>query len=311
MGVMKKMVMVAVVVGLVGAGAAVAGTLPGMQAWAVRSGTNGVVSQLTVYGMTNQADRTALTRAWDEDVLVDTALRNRAYGVLVLVMTRDKLTPVSMGRVKNALLAETAPPPAVLDVICQFPVAERAQFQAVAEVAAVVRYVDQPEFGRLSVKYSVLRGTSVFAVGTNEQDLVRLLLAPEPLSLAFAENCKKAIKDGAVVLARVKLRAEGKSFVVKNGVNPLVVMVQSVVTALNAQECAGLEAALRGLGSDVQDVDRKSMRDLVAGWQPRMMAGEMVPGEVSQVLGKIAVALGPDAYNRFVDAYNNGTVGAK
>jgi len=99
--------------------------------------------------------------------------------------------------------------------------------------------------------------------------------------------------------------------VVKNGVNPLVVMVQPVVAALNAPECAGVEAALRDLGSTVPDVDRKALRDLVAGWQPRMMSGEMGPAEVNQVLGKIAVGLGPDAYNRFVDAYNNGTAGGK
>ena len=129
--------------------------------------------------------------------------------------------------------------------------------------------------------------------------------------LSHAENCKKAIKERAVTLARTKLRADGKSFVVKNGVNPLVVMVQSVVTALNAPECAGVEAALRDLGSTVQDIDRKVLRELVAAWQPRMMSGEMGPAEVNQVLGKIAVALGPDAYNRFVDAYNNGTSGGK
>ena len=109
----------------------------------------------------------------------------------------------------------------------------------------------------------------------------------------------------------MKLRAEGKSFVVKNGVNPLVAMVQPVVTALNTQECVGVEAALRGLGSAIPDMDRKAARDLVAGWQPKMMSGEMAPGDVSLVLGKIAVMLGPDGYNRFVDGYNNGTGGGK
>ena len=61
----------------------------------------------------------------------------------------------------------------------------------------------------------------------------------------------------------------------------------------------------------VPDVDRKALHELVVAWQPRMMSGEMGPAEVNQVLGKIAVALGPDAYNRFVDGYNNGTAGGK
>jgi len=184
-------------------------------------------------------------------------------------------------------------------------------YRAVVEAAGAVRYAKQSEYGRLVLKYTVLRGISVFGPDTSEEDLLRCLLAPEGLVLSNAENCKKAIKERAVALARIKLRAEGKSFVVKDGVNPLVVMVQPVVAALNAQECTGLETALRELGSTARDIDRKPMHDLVVSWQPKMMSGEMGPSEVNLVLGKIAVALGPDAYNRFVDAYNNGTAGAK
>ena len=302
---------VALAVALTGAGGAVAGTLTGMQAWAARSGTNVVSMSFFAHGITNPVDCAAITASWDEDVLVDTALRERAYVTLAIAMGRDKFTPANVYRMKSAALAETVPPVEVLDLVSRFPVAEREQFRAVVLAAGAVRYARQPEYGRLFVKYGVLQGRSIFGPDVGEDELLRCLVAPEGLTLNAAESFKKAVKERAVTLARIKLRADGKSFVVKNGVNPLVAMVQPVVTALNAPECAGAEAALRDLGSTVQDVDRKALREMVAGWQPRMMSGEMGPAEVNQVLGKIAVALGPDAYNRFVDGYNNGTAGVK
>jgi len=54
-------------------------------------------------------------------------------------------------------------------------------------------------------------------------------------------------------------------------------------------------------------VDRQPLRDLAAVWQPKMLSGEMGPIEATFALGKLAVVLGPDAYNQFVDVYNNGT----
>ena len=294
-----------------GVGGAVAAPLPGMVSWSTKAGTNGVTGQLASGGLTNAVDRSAVTAGWDEDALVDTALKEQAYGVIGFTMTRDKFTPANMERVKAAVLAEWPPPLAVLDLATRFPIAERGDFQAAVEAAGAVRYANQPEYGRLMVKYAILRGLSICGPDVAEDELVRYLLAPECMSLGSTDKCKRAIKERAVTLARVKLRAEGKSFVVKDGVNPLVAKVQPVVDALNAPECAGLEAALRGLGSSVTNVDRKGMDDLVAAWQPKMMSGEMPPGDVSCILGKVSVALGPDGYNRFVDAYNNGTAGAQ
>lgn len=307
---MKRMIgMVAAV--MVGAGCALAGTLTGVQAWAVRSGTNEVDRLLAGYGVTNAVDRAAVVAAWDEDVLVDTVLRTRAYGLMGFAMGRDKFATGNVARVKAAILAETAPVEAVLDVAGRLPVTDRAPFAGLLDAAAAVRYAQQPEYGRLHVKYVLLRGVSTFSPDVGEEDLVRYLVAPEGLTLGNAEKCKKAIKERAVALARVRLRASGKSFVVKDGVNPLVVMVQPVVAALNAPECAGVEGALRELGSTVADCDRAAMREAVAGWKPKVLSGEMGPTAVNAVLGKIAVELGPDAYNRFVEVYNNGSAGAK
>jgi hypothetical protein len=307
---MKRMVIVVAAMAMV-AGVGMAAPLKGMQVWAAKAGTNGVANHLSSYGLTNAADRAAVAAGWDEGVLVGTALRESAYGLIAFAMARGGLAPANVARVKAAIRAESPVPMEVLEIVGRLPVAERGEFRAAVEEAGGVKYAKQPEFGRLTVKYTVLQGKSIYGAGVEDEERVRYLLAPESMTVSCAENCKRGIKERAIVLARLKLRAEGKSFVVKDRVNPLVAMVQPVVDALNAPECAGVEAAMRALGSGVPDLDRKALREAVTGWQPAMMAGEMGPGDVNQVLGKIAVVLGPDAYNRFVDAYNNGTAGVK
>ena len=111
--------------------------------------------------------------------------------------------------------------------------------------------------------------------------------------------------------ARVTLRAEGKSFVVKDGVNPLVAKVQPVVDALNAPACEGLETALRALGLDVRDYDRGDLKKIGDSWRAQVMRGDLSGSDAVRLLGKIAVVLGAEGYNRFVDEYNNGKAGGK
>ena len=108
---------------------------------------------------------------------------------------------------------------------------------------------------RLYASDEVLAGAVFADPALDVADLVELL-APEPLELRECERAKQAVKDRAVKMARVKLRREGKSFVVRDGVNPMVECVAPVVAGLNAPACAGLEAALRGLGADVMDGGR-------------------------------------------------------
>jgi len=208
--------------------------------------------------------------------------------------------------IEACLSANTNLPLVAFDVVRYLPLADRAQFRGVVEALCAARYPKQSEFGRLLVKYNIMQGVSMYKAATDDE-LVRCLLAAESMPLTEVEACKRVLKERAVPLARMKLRAEGKSFVVKNGVNPLTDKVLPVVTALNAPECAGLEDALRGLGATVQDVDRQALRNLAAVWQPKMLSGEMGQPEAALALGKLAVVLGPDAYNQFVDVYNNGT----
>jgi len=265
---MKSMVL-AVLVGLVFVGGALADLPACFQPWVNAVGTGSVVKSLVACGVPSNS-------------------------------------VTDLASIEICLLANTNPLPVAFEVVRFLPLADRAQFRGVAEAFCAARYPQQPEFGRLIVKYDVLQGVSLYKAAT-EDELVRYLLAAENMRLPEVETCKRVLKDRAVCLARMKLRAEGKSFVVKNGVNPLPDKVLPVVTALNAPACAGLEDALRGLGATVQDVDRQALRDLAAVWQPKMLSGEMGPTEAAFALGKLAVVLGPDAYNHFVDVYNNGT----
>ena len=71
------------------------------------------------------------------------------------------------------------------------------------------------------------------------------------------------------------------------------------------------ETSSGALGGKVEDRDRVALREKTAGWREQIASGAMTSEAAMLVLGKIAVALGPEGYNRFVDGYNNGTAVAK
>ena len=288
-----------------------AGTLSGVKAWADGLGKDKAASALAARGITNAQEQAAIMADWDETALVDGALHRKAFALIEQALATDKLTATSMQKIKEALLAEKVMPTAALNIVKRYPVNERADFAKGLEGTVAQRYPAMPEFRRLFLKYSVLRDMPLFGAGVNEEDWVRWLLAGEPMDVATAQGLKEAIKARAVLLARSKLRAEGKTFVVKNGVNPLVAKVQPVVEALNAPECAGIEEALRGVGCAMGNVDRKEMRQMAKKWSTEVMQGELIESAAGQVLGKVAVALGAEGYKKFVDVYNNGTAGAQ
>ncbi|MCX6996328.1 MAG: hypothetical protein NTV49_04415 [Kiritimatiellaeota bacterium] len=284
-----------------------AGPLKGMRAWADRVGTNEVARFLTKSGIADQAACDAVTATWDEDLFVDTALTNRAFDMLLLGMKGNKLSAANMERIKAAASAQRAPIGSVVNIAMLYPVGERAIFQAAVEPVLARRFASQLEMGRLYMKYTVLQGLPMIGAGTSDDDLTRLLLAPEALGLNEADHCKQEIKNHAARLAKLRLRAEGTTFVVKNGINPLVVKVQPVIDALNAPACEGLEAALRALGAKVADCERTELKKMADVWATQMMSGDLAGGEASRYLGKVAIAMGAEAYNRFVDEFNNGT----
>jgi hypothetical protein len=292
---------------VVGGSAAYGGTLEKTAAWAKQAGEVGVERSLRGWGIKDPATVAALRESWDEDLLVDAALAARAYGLLAWAERSDGLSEASGRKIYDVLRTETNAPSAVLDVVRAVPVELRAELEPMLQELIGGRYPGQPVFGAHVVKYALVRDIPVFSVEVEIADLVKLLLASEPVQMTHAAQVKNVIRAAAVNLVKSKLRAEGKSFVVQDGVNPLAEGIRPVVDALNAPGCSGLEAALRGLGGEVQDVDRTELDALAGVWRSAIMAGELYGGEMNKVLGKLAVALGVDGFNAFVDHYNNGT----
>ena len=300
------LVVLATVLAMSSAGTAVAGTLNGVSAWAQKIGTNAFANFLISTGITNPVDRAAISASWDEDVYVGTALTNKAFYLLSHGMTMDTFSSANRERIKAEVSAARETADCIQGIAMAYPVAERAVFQAALEPGIAVRWAGRPEQGRLYLKYTVLLGMPVIGSETSAEDLMHYLLAPEALSMGEAEYCKQWIKKHAERLARLGLRAESKTFVVKDGVNPLVAKVQPVIDALNAPACEGLEAALRALGAEVAEGDRTELKKMAEVWAAQVMSGDLAGGEAARYLGKIAIALGVDAYNRFVDEFNNG-----
>ena len=307
---MRRVIIHVVVAALVGVSVAGAAPLNAVRVAVEQGGTNRVARMLAGYGITNVADVAAIMAGWDEDVCIDAAIRNRAFNLMAYTLSLGKLTPANMERIKVAVLAEKEPPPCAPDIAMKFPVAQRSAFKAAVAPVCATRFATQPELGRLWMKYTFLQGIPITSSEVSLEDVVSYLLAPDPLGLTEAESWKQTIKGRVVELARTTLRAEGKSFVVKDGVNPLVAKVQPVVDALNAPACEGLEEALRGLGGNVRDMDRGELKKVVETWRAQVMRGDL-GNDAARFLGKISIVLGADRYNRFVDEYNNGKAGAK
>jgi hypothetical protein len=286
---------------------AVGGTLEEPRAWAADVGRQAADAELRKLGLADAGAREAVLASWDEDVAVEAAVSNRAYELMGWLVAKGGLSREGRQKIRDGVLAVDPTPVGVVDLAWAYPVAERGDFEAAMRSVAPKRFSTAPVYGDAVITHNILRGVPVLSADVPEADLVRVLLAVEHMPLSHAQSCKAALKERAVRLARERLRAEGKSFVVQNGVNPLVELVQPVIDALNAPGCAGLEAAFRGLGSDVADVDRAALGAAAVGWQAEVMSGERSGAAVTAILGKLAVALGPDAYNAFVDAYNNGT----
>ena len=103
-----------------------------------------------------------------------------------------------------------------------------------------------------------------------------------------------------------KIRGEGRSFVTKDGINPIQVFVDKLVDAFNAPRLTGFDAALRECGMDYGLVFEEKLlsSEEVDTLKMKVLNGD-VPFDAS--FGqKLRTHLGVDGYNKFVKLYNEG-----
>jgi hypothetical protein len=154
-----------------------------------------------------------------------------------------------------------------------------------------------------SVAYRVITvPPSALLQNATVSDLVALRLAPE--LRVFDEA--PMILEKATAEAKKKLRSEGKSFVVKDGVNPLTPLLSPVVDALNAPLMVGLESALAGCGITIpnQNSARESMEAVSTGWKNVILDGDVAPEKQAPYLAALKVSLGVVEYNLMIKQYN-------
>ncbi|MCC5850075.1 MAG: hypothetical protein JJU29_18470 [Verrucomicrobia bacterium] len=284
-------------------------TLTHSRAWAERTKTEDVRNRLGRLGAGSDEQFELITDDWKESAVVDVALETNRIDLLAWVLERDTLSEESVRRVLDDQGARERPSNGLWSFVGRLPRDQRDQFEVTLHRLAPHRFGTRPVFGELYVKYQVLRGHNVLSGQSETEDLARLLVAVEPLGLRDAERLRESVKWNAIRLARHQLREEGLSFVAVDDVNPLEDRVRPVVNALNEAGAEGLEQALRDLGAEVEDFDRRELLRQGDAWRERILLGDMSPSDASHILGKLSVALGVDGFNDFVEVYNHGERG--
>lgn len=266
----------------------------------------------------DETGQVAITQSnWDEDVVVDTIIRCNAYRLLTYITVPEmaKLTSANLAKLKGPIIAARFPE--LVQWGLAYPENEREDFRPAILQLMLSNTPNWPVYAAKQTKYWGT-GKDMLVMG-DAQDILELILAPEwSLTSAQITIARERLKNIAVLAARKKLRAEGKSFVAysvvstNNGVvstnlvNPLVSVVQTVVDAINAPAYSGIEAALGGLGVTVTNVDRSGATTLANDLKTQILAGELTGTENPAYLPKLSVILGVVEYNKFVDDYNKG-----
>lgn len=130
--------------------------------------------------------------------------------------------------------------------------------------------------------------------------------------VAFPKKCalgqgeiariKQWLQTTAVRVIRLHIRAQGKSFVTKDGVNPCESYMTSLTTALNAPRFAGLDEWLKGVGCKGIDLSRLPTEEYVETLKTDILNGDKHMTDYNR--GILLVCLGVDGYNAFVREYN-------
>ena len=122
----------------------------------------------------------------------------------------------------------------------------------------------------------------------------------------IADGTVKRLLTVAPVSIRHKIRKEGKSFVAKDGLNPVQDRIDRLSAALNAPRLQGLTAALKECGMDYGlDFEKNLMTaDDVETLRKDVLNGDR---NFNPHIGYVLrTHLGIDEYNKFVKLYNEG-----
>ena len=118
-------------------------------------------------------------------------------------------------------------------------------------------------------------------------------------------NARNAILNAAIVPVRRTIRAEGGSFVGKDGAKLVKDRLDALAAELNAPRFGKAGKLLAEIGLDVEweFIQSRILADAeLDGLKTRLMGGE-IPFE-GTLQNKLCVALGVEAYNAFVKEYN-------
>lgn len=297
---MRKIAMLMIALGVM-VGSAAAGTLENLKTYVA---ANSIKSACGGDTITNAAEIIAIT-AGDEAAVIQMTLRaGGCYQLLARALMYDKLSADGLAVLNNSTNKIGNSGGLITSMLRMsetggLSVADRQQLY-VPLLALLNRSVADANLKNDAMIYRVINDKY------DGEKLLTWLVSSELKVQADVTLCKTELYNIAVVLAKASLRAEGKTFVVdSHGVNPLAVKLQPVITALNAPCVTGLEAALQDLGLTIAAIDRTQLAANGITWKTQIMSGSMAPDKINGLLPSLSVALGTEAFNTFVDEYNN------
>ncbi len=301
---MKSMVMW-MMVGLGLLQCAQAGELRNFKSWVEHVGQGDPRGGLKKLGLSDPAAQARVANSWEEAKVLETLLDANAMWLMRGMLRSERLSPEGYAGIVERVKRDGLPRGA-RNWFKALPLENRLELATEISEAVRSEFKERPVYGEHLLKYYLLGEGNMLSADCGIPDLVTFVLAPEPLNLPEAERVKSAIHEAAVRQAKVHLREQGRSFVVRDGVNPLVAVVAPVVDALNAPGCAGLEAALRGIGVAMEDRDRTDLERIGQEWSAAAMRGELTGSQLNARLGRVSIALGVGGFNAFVEDYNQG-----
>jgi hypothetical protein len=280
-----------------------------------KSGTTNVAAFMAVHGLTPGMYAAGVKSDWDVEALIEAAameenaavcLRWVVVGVLKNGAPMGAETKAAFVR---AIVAKGAKEAAVA-IAPGLSVAERQPLEGLIQAYYAPMLAKSPVRAGVWLKYARQSANFTATLGDVAPDeLAAVLLADEPLVFGWAPaEVAHYLLGKATQTAKKALRDEGKSFVVKNGVNPLAERVKPLVDALNAPLAVGLEAALGQCGIPVanQDAARAKLQSAAAEFARKVLYGEIPAEQLNAYLPVVRMAMGVEGYNKFIDEYNNG-----